>query len=144
MTSIFREFSKRYFKEAIKDFERARRALDFNDWPQAIFYSQQCVEKCVKAILEAFGEYWRNHGIILASRLRQYIDRLGTDVEYVAEVLENLQEYYTRSRYPTLFRGHVYSPEEIIDEELAREAVYKAEKVIKIIERWLHELKVLE
>lgn len=86
MPSIFQEFSRKYFKEACKDFDRMKRAIQFQDWPQAIFYAQQCVEKCVKAILEIFGEYFRNHGLILATRLRQYIDRLGNEVEFVVKV----------------------------------------------------------
>ena len=135
MPSIFQEFIRKYFKEARKDFDRMKRAIQFQDRPQAIFYAQQCVEKCVKAILEIFGEYFRNHGLILATRLRQYIDRLGNEVEFVVKVLENLQEYYTRFLYSTLFRGHVYSPDEVIDENLVNEFVNKVEKVLKITEK---------
>ncbi|MEM4369431.1 MAG: HEPN domain-containing protein [Desulfurococcaceae archaeon] len=45
--SIFEKFARKYFEEALRDLERARRALQFNDYPQAVFYAQQCVVKCI-------------------------------------------------------------------------------------------------
>lgn len=42
---VFEKFAKKYFNEAVKDLERAKRAIELNDYSQAAFYAQQCVEK---------------------------------------------------------------------------------------------------
>ena len=62
---MFEKFAKKFFEEAIRDLERARRALRFEDYPQSAFYAQQCVEKCVKAMLEARKRAVYNHGLEL-------------------------------------------------------------------------------
>jgi len=48
--SIYDKFAEKYYQEAKRELERALRALRFLDYPQAVFYAQQCVEKCVKAL----------------------------------------------------------------------------------------------
>ena len=118
------EFARKYYLEAVKDLERARRAFDGRDYPDAVFHAQQCVEKAVKAMIEAKREYVYNHGPRLASEfLKVFRDEWRDEYEGVVDALSWFTEYYTRSRYPFLFRGRVLSPEEFIDEGVAREAL---------------------
>ncbi|MEM4870000.1 MAG: HEPN domain-containing protein, partial [Desulfurococcaceae archaeon] len=60
--SIFEKFARKYFEEALRDLERARRALQFNDYLQAVSCARRCVEKCVKALLEVKKRVVYNQG----------------------------------------------------------------------------------
>ncbi len=135
---FYEEFAKRFYREALKDLERAQKALRDRDYPEAVFHAQQCVEKAVKAMIEARREYVYNHGPRLASIFARVFENEWSD-EYdeVLDILGWFTEYYTRSRYPFLLRGRVVSPDEFIDEEVAREAIAKAFRVVKIVESYL-------
>jgi len=135
---FYEEFARRFFAEALKDLRRARRALNEGDYPEAVFHAQQCVEKAVKALIEAKREYPADRGPGLASALvRVYRDEWCQELEEVVDVLGWFTEYYTRSRYPFLLRGRVVSPDEFIDRGLAEEAITRAERVVRIVERIL-------
>ena len=98
---IFVRFARKYFEEAKNDLERARRALGYNDYPQAVFYAQQALEKSVKAMLEVKHRIVHNHEPEL---IAVFYDIFGNEwkEEYndIVRALEFLQEYYTRARYP--------------------------------------------
>ena len=65
------KLAKAFLREAEKDLERAERAFKNRDYPDCAFRSQQCIEKCVKALLELKKLGIRNHGINLSYFLRQ-------------------------------------------------------------------------
>ncbi len=67
LVGFYEEFSRRFFREAVRDLERARRALREGDYPEAVFHAQQCAEKAAEAMIEAKREYVYNHGPRLAS-----------------------------------------------------------------------------
>jgi len=135
---FYEEFAKRFYRESLKDLERAQKALRDRDYPEAVFHAQQCVEKAVKAMIEAKREYVYNNGPRLASIFARIFENEWSD-EYdeVLDILGWFTEYYTRSRYPFLLRGRVVSPDEFIDEGMARDAIAKAIKVIKVAESYL-------
>ncbi len=141
---FYEEFAKRFYREALKDLERAQKALRDRDYPEAVFHAQQCVEKAVKAMIEARREYVYNHGPRLASIFARVFENEWSD-EYdeVLDILGWFTEYYTRSRYPFLLRGRVVSPDEFIDEEVAREAIAKAFRVVKIAESYLRKKRIV-
>ena len=141
---FYEEFARRYLREARKDLERARRALREGDYPEAVFHAQQCTEKAVKAMIEARREYVYNHGPRLASIfVRVFSDEWRPEYEDVVDTLGWFTEYYTRSRYPFLLRGRVVSPDEFIDEEVAKEAIERAARVLEVAERYLRERGVI-
>ncbi len=141
---FYEEFARRFYREALKDLERARKALREGDYPEAVFHAQQCVEKAVKAMVEARREYVCNHGPRLASLfIRVFESEWRDEFEDVVDIIGWFTEYYTRSRYPFLLRGRVVSPEEFIDLGTAREAIEKAEKVVRIAKKYLVEKGVL-
>ncbi len=142
--TFYEEFARRFFSEAVKDLERARRAFSEGDYPEAVFHAQQCVEKAVKAMLEARREYVYNHGPRLASVfVRVFEDEWKPEYEEVVDSLGWFAEYYSRARYPFLLRGRVVSPDEFIDADTAREAIARAERVLRIAENYLRERRVI-
>ena len=141
---FYEEFAKRFYREALKDLERAQKALRDRDYPEAVFHAQQCVEKAVEAMIEARREYVYNHGPRLASIFaRVFENEWSGEYDEVLDILGWFTEYYTRSRYPFLLRGRVVSPDEFIDEEVAREAIAKALRVIKIAESYLRKKGII-
>lgn len=60
--SIFQKFARKYFDEFLRDLERAKRAFIVEDYPQAVFYAQQSLDKGVKAMLEVRRRIVYNHG----------------------------------------------------------------------------------
>jgi HEPN domain-containing protein len=143
--SVFEKFAKKYFEEALKDLERCRRALTFNDYPQAVFYAQQCVEKCTKALLEVKRRVVYNHGPELVTAFYEsFKDELSKDLNIVIEALEYLMEYFTRSRYPFLLRGEVLGPEDIVTKDIAEKALLLAERVVEVTRNYLRERGVIQ
>ncbi len=141
---FYEEFARKYFEEASHDFERARRSYREKDYPETVFHAQQCVEKAVKAMIEAKREFVYNHGPRLSSIfIRVFENEWRREYEEIVDILGWFTEYYSRSRYPFLLRGRVVSPSEYIDEEIANEALAKAEKVLNIAKEYLVEKGIL-
>ena len=141
---MFEKFAKKFFEEAIRDLERAKRALRFEDYPQSVFYAQQCVEKCVKAMLEARKRAVYNHGLeLIAIFTDAFSNEWREEYDIVVEALEFLQEYYTRARYPFLFKGEVYGPSDIVTKEIAEKGVSLAEKAVKVVRDFLRRNNII-
>ncbi len=142
--TFYEEFARKYYLEARKDLRRALKALTEGDYPEAVFHSQQCVEKAVKAMIESKREYVHNHGPRLASVfVRVFESEWRTEFEDLVDIIGWFLEYYTRSRYPFLLKGKVVMPDEYIDKEIAEESIEKAKKVLSIAERYLKEKGVI-
>ena len=142
--SIFIKFARKYFEEAVRDLQRAKRALGFEDYPQAAFYAQQCVEKAVEAMVEVKKRVVHNHGPELIAVFSEvFDDEWREEYGVVVQALEYLQEYYTRARYPSLFRGEVYGPGEVVTEDIARRGVELAEKALGVVEGFLRRSGVI-
>ncbi len=140
---FFEKFAKKYFEEAQRDIERAKRALDHKDFPEAVFHAQQCVEKAVMSMIEVKRKYVYNHGVLLNAFSDAFSDEWREEFDSVLDILGWFTEYYTRSRYPFLLGGEVISPREFIDRELAEEAVNRAEEVLEVARRYLEERGIL-
>jgi HEPN domain-containing protein len=142
---FYEEFARRFYAEAVKDLERARRALSYEDYTESVFHSQQCVEKAVKAMIEARREYVYNHGPRLASIFAKvFEDEWSEEYDEVVDILGWFSEYYARSRYPFVLRGKIVSPDEFIDRGVAEEALSKAMRVLEIAGKYLRDRGILE
>jgi HEPN domain-containing protein len=138
--SLFRDFARSYLREAWRDLKRAEDMLKLEDYPASIFFSQQCVEKAVKAMLEARGEYVYNHGPRLTGYfLKAFQDRWRGEFTKIVEALEKLHEYYTRSRYPFIIDEKVVEPAQYITREKAEKAVKLAEEAFIEAKRFLED-----
>jgi HEPN domain-containing protein len=136
--SLFEKFARKYFEEAALDLARARRAFEAGDYPQAVFYAQQCVEKGAKAMLEAKRRVVLNHGPELISAfVEAFESEWSPKLDDVVGALEYLMEYYTRARYPFVLRGEVVSPSEIVTREVAERGLYLAERALKAVGEYL-------
>ena len=94
--SIFIKFAIKYFKEAKKDFERSKIAYERHDYPQCVFYAQQCVEKCVKAMLELKRKIVYNHGPEL---IATFIEVFGNEWVNEFNIIIEALEYLSRILY---------------------------------------------
>ncbi|MEM1584437.1 MAG: HEPN domain-containing protein [Nitrososphaerota archaeon] len=138
--SLFKEFARSYIREALRDLKRAENMLKAEDYPASIFFSQQCVEKAVKAMLEVKGEYVYNHGPRLAGYfLKTFQEDWRRGFDKILEALEKLQEYYTRSRYPFIIDEKVIEPSQYIPKEKAEKAIKLAEEAFLEAKRYLED-----
>ena len=142
--TFYEDFARAFLIEAKNDFDRANKAFNENDFPYAVFNSQQCVEKAVKAMIEAKREYVYNHGSRLASIfIRVFGDEWIDDYDEIVNIIGWFSEYYTKARYPFMFKGKVVTPSEYINREIAEESIRKAEKVLKIAENYLRKKRII-
>ncbi len=143
--SIFEKFARKYFEESLKDLERAKRALRVEDYPQAVFYAQQSLEKGVKAMLELRRRIVYNHGPELVGIFVEAFEgEWQQEFNHILESLEYLMEYYTRARYPFLMRGDVLSPDDIVTKEIAEKGVLLAEKSLEVVRDYLARRGVID
>jgi HEPN domain-containing protein len=59
----FRDFAVAFWKTSKQDLERAEDALKEGYYPYAVFHSQQCIEKIIKAMLEMEEVFVRDHNV---------------------------------------------------------------------------------
>ncbi len=115
-----KEGTKRWIEKANRDLEVARRLYRDRFYDYTCYFSQQAVEKYLKAFLiENNKKYPRTHDIKYLINLCSEIDR---DFEYLFDIkADKLTIYSTETRYPE------YEFE--VDETMAKEALEIAEKV---------------
>jgi HEPN domain-containing protein len=115
-------------KEAEKELERAKERFKNKDYPDAVFHSQQCVEKIVKSLLEMEGLIVRKH------KVKDIFDRI-TKLKEVSRAIYWFEKdrKWVKTRYPTKIGKRVYLPEEIFTKEIAQDALKKANFVFKKI-----------
>ncbi len=141
----FRDFAIKYLKIAEKDFERAKRNLEFDDYEAAIFYAQQCVEKSVKSVLELHGIFIKEHEISNEFALLAKKEKFGENLtRKILTALEFFKLDWSRTRYPFIFKGEVTAPEEYYEEERAQQALRTAEDILNLVKSHLEHLKAMK
>lgn len=124
-----------WFKLAVKDLERAKRAVNFNDKVSMVFWSQQAVEKALKAYaLAVKKDALKTHNI---RRLREFVKEDFKLPEKLWEKAYELTQYYYLSRYPDILEG---LPDDIISNESAKGAVEIAEKIVNAVQKYFEKL----
>ncbi|ADI31948.1 HEPN domain-containing protein [Staphylothermus hellenicus] len=113
---------------AKRDLERAKRAIEYDDRVSMVFWSQQAVEKALKALaLAVKRDIPKTHNI---RRLKEFI---GLDLGLSSELWEKayeLTQYYYISLYPDIVEG---VPDQVISSKTGREAVEIAEKIVEAV-----------
>jgi HEPN domain-containing protein len=144
----FRDFAIAFWKTSEKDLERAQDALKEEYYSYAVFHSQQCVEKIVKALLEMEEIFVRDHDV--SDMFTTYVLKKEEDEEVkrnlyaVLDILYWFKGAWTLSRYPVMERGVVVSPLEQYDKKDAQYAVEKAEFAFNIVSEILKDRYGLE
>ncbi|MBC7130081.1 HEPN domain-containing protein [Candidatus Bathyarchaeota archaeon] len=89
--------AKDWLRQAIKDYEHAKKSIELGDYEWACFASHQAAEKAVKAIYQALGlEVW-GHSI---SRMLESLPEEHKAQEELIEKAKELDRHYIPSRYP--------------------------------------------
>ena len=112
---------------AEEDLEDAKIAFDMGRWFRTAFFSQQAVEKALKALFFVIlrREPPKTHVI---TELYKQLKEAGFSLE-VEDELYVLNKYYTVTRYPDAANG---LPSESVDRLEAERALRIAEKVVKV------------
>jgi len=120
-----REIARKWYKQAVHDLEMAAKNLQIGGYDVAAFLSHQAVEKLLKAGLALQGrEIPRSH----------YLDELAHELELPKELREEILDLtpdYTLSRYPDVTD---LIPYEHYDQQIAKEKVATARKVLEYFE----------
>ncbi len=137
----FRNFAVAFLKEAKEDLESGEDLFENKRYSRVVFFSQQSVEKSVKALLEMEKIFIAEHDLsIFFVKFILNNKRYQDFKKEVNEILENL--YYFegeagKTRYPKEKGGKVIIPSEIYKLEDARRAIDKANEVYALIKQIL-------
>ncbi|MBI2451955.1 HEPN domain-containing protein [Candidatus Pacearchaeota archaeon] len=113
----------KWLKQAKADLRTARNSLKSKDFYASVFWSQQAVEKSLKAvIIEKIGELIKIHDLVILGRKSAIPDKLSIDCERLSKI-------YIDSRYG------------VIDNEIPAEKFGKKEadeflKIARSILKW--------
>lgn len=127
-----RRESRLWLQAAIEDLEDAEYAMERGRWFRAAFFSQQAVEKALKALYPVIlrREAPKIHTVTeLYRELAGSGFRLPEDLERSIYILN---KYYTVTRYPDAANG---PPSESVDEEEALRAYRLAVRVVEVARR---------
>ncbi|KXA98582.1 hypothetical protein AKJ39_01525 [candidate division MSBL1 archaeon SCGC-AAA259J03] len=130
-----------YGRRAESRLTDARSALGRGSFPDAVRYSQECVEMSLKAVLRAVGiEYPKEHEVstVLVSQTDRLPAVVSERVDYLAKVSSKLYD----ARGPAMYGDEEAGtpPEEIFTEEDARRSVGEAEEVYELCSSALEDL----
>lgn len=133
----FRDFAVAFWKTSKQDLERAEDALKEKYYPYAVFHSQQCIEKIIKAMLEMEGVFVRDHNVSVKFTThilkKEEDEEIKKNLYEVLDVLGWFKGTWALSRCPVMEKGKVVSPFEQYDKEDAQSAVEKAKFVFKVV-----------
>jgi len=140
----FKEFAVAFWKTAKYDLARAEDSFKEKAYSYAVFHSQQCTEKIVKAVLEMEEIFIRDHDV--SDLFTIYILKKEKDKKWKNEfyqVLDNLDWFrgtWNITRYPYLKDGKVVSPVESYEKKDAKEALEKSRYTFYILTKFLKEI----
>ncbi|KPL00315.1 MAG: hypothetical protein AMJ90_08280 [candidate division Zixibacteria bacterium SM23_73_2] len=122
---------ERWFKQAGEDLEVAKWSLKGRFFSHSCFMSQQAGEKALKAYCYLKGERLvLGHSMLILIRK---CSKYNKDFIHLEKECKTLDKYYIISRYPNGLPG--LTPSEYFDQKEAKEALNKALKIIKFVEK---------
>ena len=125
-----RREARLWIESAKEDLDDAIRFLDIGRWFRAAFFSQQCVEKLLKALYYIVRREPPPH-ISTITELYRGVKEAGFKLpDKLENELSVLNKYYTVTRYPDAANS---LPSESVDEIEARRAVAIAEEIYKYV-----------
>lgn len=137
------DFSKAMFKDGKRVLEIGIKLKDESYFDKSVFHFQQAVEKFVKAVMIAVGIFKKTHSV--GEELRSLLDK-GIIPEHwkeqlleAAQISEGIEPEVSLSRYPGISEDALWLPYEEYEDSDALLAQKKAEKVLLIVENFIHE-----
>ena len=127
MPSNPKEEAQRWLLQAEKDLGFARFGLEIGGfYEQSCFMVQQSAEKALKALL-----YLRGARLVREDSISELLERVADvfpRLNRYQELAGRLDQYYLTSRYLNTLPGS--SPQEVLDEARAKEAVGEGDNLI--------------
>lgn len=114
-----------WWRQAEKDLEHARHALEDADLEWACFAAQQAAEKAVKALYQKLGASARGHSVTML--LSQLPSGVPVDQALIDKAKE-LDKHYIPPRYPNAYPSG--APFEYYTHDEARRAIEYAEEIV--------------
>jgi len=122
----------------LEDAERDLKAAEYLQreklYERAVYHSQQCAEKAVKAVLICFGVYEKTHYVanilkkeIKKREIREHARRLNE----IIKISEELEPHVSLTRYPGISGGELWLPYKQYTSEIAKKALNDAKKAVK-------------
>jgi HEPN domain-containing protein len=126
-----------------RDFNIGSKLIEDEFYDKAVYHFQQAVEKSIKSILIAFGEFKKSHfvGEVLKNRLKDMEVEQGwkEKLSSIAGISEEIEPEVTWSRYPGIDNGQLWTPYEEYTLEYAVEVQNKSKEVVQVAKdfiRW--------
>ncbi|MFQ5758246.1 MAG: HEPN domain-containing protein [Candidatus Bathyarchaeia archaeon] len=135
------KIAKSYLRQAGARLEDAGEAYLEKNYPYTVRLGQECVELCLKAVLKAVGiEYPKVHDVsdVLVEVRERFPQWFKAETSFLSESSKIL----VKKREPSLYGGEeeFLSPEDVMNENDAEDALKRAEKTFKLCKRLLEEL----
>ena len=137
----FMKLAEDYLKRAGSRGKDAPAALARGDYPEAVRYSQEMVELCLKACLRMVDvEYPKVHdvGKVLQAERRRFPTSFARHIDRLAAVSRELAEMRAASLYGIEAQGK--GPAELFDEESGEASLAEAREVLERAEALRKEL----
>jgi len=134
--------AKSYMRQAKARLKDAEEALEELNYPYAVRLSQECVELSLKAVLKAVGiEYPKVHDVSdvylrIEGRLPNWF---RAEIPFIRESSKIL----VKKREISFYGGEeaLLSPNDVIGEDDAKDAVIRARKVYNLCEKLINQLE---
>ncbi len=123
-----------WVKAAKEDLEDAENALGRGRWFRVAFFSQQAVEKVLKALFFVVRREEPPHTHIVTELYAMLRESGFTLPRQLEEQLYILNKYYTVTRYPDAANG---LPSESVDRVEAERAYNLAREVVEYVENYI-------
>jgi HEPN domain-containing protein len=133
--------ARSYIKQAGARLDDAQDAYKEENYPYAVRLSQECVELSLKAALKAVGiEYPKVHDVsdVLLNVKQRFPSWFQAELDYLAESSKTL----VKKRELSFYGGEdaFLSPDEVICEADAKDAVERAEKAYYLCRKLIEEI----
>ena len=115
-----------WFRQATRDLEHARDALEHGTFEWAAFAAQQGAEKAVKALYQRLGAEARGHSV---TQLLSALPAGARPAEDLVERAKDLDKHYIAPRYPNSYPEG--APMDFYTRAEALRAIESAERIIE-------------
>lgn len=121
-----------WLRQARRDLQHARDALDRGTFEWAAFAAQQAAEKAVKALYQHLGAEARGHSV---TQLLAALPSGARPTDELIDVAKELDKHYLTPRYPNAYPGG--APMDFYTRAEAQRAVQGAERILEHCQRHL-------
>jgi HEPN domain-containing protein len=114
-----------WFRQAERDVQHARDALDRHTFEWAAFAAQQGAEKAVKAVYQRLGAEARGHSV---TQLLSLLPAAARPNDALIELAKDLDKHYITPRYPNSYPEG--APMDFYTQAEAERAIAGAEQIL--------------